>query len=70
MGLGRDGREDERTMSWWPRGSNMRRKLEFHGIPAVIPTVEGVASFTGRHTFLLEPDDPLGEGLLVRLTWA
>ena len=42
------------------------RRLDFHGIPAVIPTVEGVASFTGRHTFLLEPDDPLGEGFLVR----
>jgi trans-L-3-hydroxyproline dehydratase len=42
------------------------RRIQFHGISAIIPTVEGVASFTGRHTFLLEPDDPLGEGFLVR----
>ena len=42
------------------------RRLNFHGIPAVVPTVEGVASFTGRHTFLLEPDDSLGEGYLLR----
>jgi trans-L-3-hydroxyproline dehydratase len=45
---------------------SIARRLEFHGIQAVIPSVEGVASFTGRHTFLLEPDDPLGDGFLVR----
>jgi trans-L-3-hydroxyproline dehydratase len=41
-------------------------RLNFHGVQAVIPTVEGVASFTGRHTFIIEPDDPLGDGFLVR----
>jgi trans-L-3-hydroxyproline dehydratase len=41
-------------------------RLNFHGMPAVIPTVEGVASFTGRHTFIVEPDDSLGDGFIVR----
>lgn len=45
---------------------SIARKVEFHGIQAVIPSVEGVASFTGRHTFICEPDDPLGDGFLVR----
>ena len=45
---------------------SIARRLEFHGLRAVIPAVEGVASFTGRHTFLCEPDDPLGDCFLVR----
>jgi hypothetical protein len=33
---------------------------------AVITEIEGSAWLTGYHTFILEPDDPLGTGLLLR----
>ena len=33
---------------------------------AVIPEVEGTAHITGMHTLCIDPNDPLGEGFLVR----
>ncbi|HLO96658.1 MAG TPA: proline racemase family protein [Burkholderiaceae bacterium] len=33
---------------------------------AIVPGVEGEAHITGRHEFLLHPDDPLVEGFLLR----
>jgi proline racemase len=39
---------------------------EVAGRPAVITEVEGAAFKTGRATFELDPDDPLGEGFLLR----
>jgi proline racemase len=36
------------------------------GIPAVIPEVEGMAYRTGEHRFVLDPDDPLGPGFVLR----
>ncbi len=36
------------------------------GMPAVITEVEGSAFLTGRHEFVLGPDDPLGTGFLLR----
>ena len=36
------------------------------GIPAVITEVEGSAHLTGFHQFILERDDPLGTGFLLR----
>ena len=33
---------------------------------AVVPEVSGAASITGYHTFVLEPDDPLPDGFLLR----
>ncbi len=33
---------------------------------AVVPEVTGQAFLTGFHTFVLDPDDPLGEGFLLR----
>ena len=36
------------------------------GIPAVVTEVEGTAFRTGRAVFELDPDDPLGEGFLLR----
>ena len=33
---------------------------------AVIPEVEGSAFITGRHEFLIDPDDPLREGFILR----
>jgi trans-L-3-hydroxyproline dehydratase len=34
--------------------------------PAVIPEVEGTAHITGRHEFLIDPDDPLRDGFILR----
>jgi proline racemase len=36
------------------------------GIPAVVTEVEGSAHYTGRHEFVLDPADPLGDGFLLR----
>ncbi len=63
-----------------PRGEELRHLSvvgsEFHarvvgeaevaGIPAVITEVEGSAHRTGKHVFGLDPEDPLGEGFLLR----
>jgi proline racemase len=35
-------------------------------VPAVIPEVEGGAWITGRAEFLIDPEDPLRHGFLVR----
>lgn len=37
-----------------------------HGRAAVVPEVTGRAWITGRHDFVLAPDDPLREGFLLR----
>jgi len=34
--------------------------------PAVIPQVEGAAHITGKHTFLIDPHDPLKDGFILR----
>lgn len=34
--------------------------------PAIIPEVEGTAHLTGRHEFLIDPDDGLREGFVLR----
>jgi trans-L-3-hydroxyproline dehydratase len=34
--------------------------------PAVIPEIGGTAHITGRHEFLIDPDDPLREGFILR----
>jgi proline racemase len=39
---------------------------ELAGRPAVVTEVEGAAYRTGAATFALDPDDPLGEGFLLR----
>jgi trans-L-3-hydroxyproline dehydratase len=36
------------------------------GIDAVIPEVGGQAFITGRHEFILDPDDPLTSGFFLR----
>jgi proline racemase len=33
---------------------------------AVVPEVEGTAHITGRHEFLIDPDDPLRDGFILR----
>ena len=41
-------------------------ETEYGPYPAVIPEVEGSASITGRHEFLIDPDDPLRDGFILR----
>lgn len=51
-------------------GSEFRARVvgdaDVAGIPAVVTEVEGSAYRTGEHVFSLDPDDPLGEGFLLR----
>ena len=51
-------------------GSEFRGRVvgetEVAGIPAVVTEVEGSAHRTGEHVFVLDSDDPLGEGFLLR----
>lgn len=42
------------------------RETTFGGYAAVIPEVEGSAWITGRHEFLIAPDDPLKDGFILR----
>ncbi len=42
------------------------REVQFHGIPTVIPEVSGQAFLTGKHEFIIEEADPLGNGFLIR----
>jgi proline racemase len=41
-----------------------RTKLGPH--QAVVPEIEGTAHITGRHEFLIDPEDPLREGFILR----
>ena len=57
MGTGRRGYQE------------MARALaaaEFGTHPAVVPEVGGNASITGRHEFLIDPEDPLRDGFFLR----
>lgn len=51
-------------------GSEFRARVvgetEVAGIPAVVTEVEGSAYRTGEHAFTLDPDDPIGDGFLLR----
>ena len=42
------------------------RETTFGPYAAVIPQVEGTAYITGRHEFLIDPDDPLKDGFILR----
>lgn len=42
------------------------RTCRFGPYDAVVPEVEGSAWITGRHEFLVAPDDPLAEGFILR----
>ncbi len=41
------------------------KEVDFGPFKAVIPEVEGEAFFTGRHTFLIDPEDPFREGFFL-----
>jgi trans-L-3-hydroxyproline dehydratase len=38
----------------------------FGPYPAIIPEIEGTAHITGRHEFVMDPEDPLREGFILR----
>ncbi|MEO1410636.1 MAG: proline racemase family protein [Bacteroidota bacterium] len=40
--------------------------VDYGPYSAVIPEVEGTAHITGTHTFVIDPDDPMREGFLLR----
>jgi trans-L-3-hydroxyproline dehydratase len=42
------------------------RTIRFGEYEAVVPEVEGSAHITGSHQFLIDPDDPLREGFILR----
>jgi len=44
----------------------IKQELIYKGKKAVIPTVGGSAFITGQHEFLLDPNDPLQQGFLLR----
>jgi proline racemase len=41
-------------------------RVDAFGRPAVVTEIAGSAHRTGTHEFVLEPDDPLGHGFLLR----
>jgi len=47
------------------RGSVVK-ETKFGPYPAVIPEVEGTAFITGRSEFIIDPDDPLKHGFILR----
>jgi proline racemase/trans-L-3-hydroxyproline dehydratase len=70
--LDRSGRlpRDEELRHLSIVGSEFRARVvgdaEVAGIPAVVTEVEGSGYRTGEHVFTLDPDDPLGDGFLLR----
>lgn len=47
-------------------GGRIIRETIFGPYAAVIPQIEGSAYITGRHEFLIDPDDPLQDGFILR----
>lgn len=51
-------------------GSHFRGRIveetPFGPYPAIIPEIEGGAHITGRHEFLIDPDDPMKDGFILR----
>ena len=47
-------------------GGRVVEPTTFGPYEAVIPEVDGAASITGRHEFLIDPTDPLRDGFLLR----
>ena len=46
-------------------GGKIVEETQLGPYPAIIPAVEGHAWFTGRHEFMIDPDDPLKEEFLL-----
>ena len=46
-------------------GGKIVEETQLGPYPAIIPEVEGHACLTGRHEFMIDPDDPLRDGFLL-----
>ncbi len=46
-------------------GGKIVEETQLGPLPAIIPEVEGQAYLTGRHEFVIDPDDPLKDGFLL-----
>ena len=46
-------------------GGKIVEETQLASCPAIIPEVEGHAWLTGRHEFMIDPDDPLRDGFLL-----
>ena len=44
----------------------IKSTTKFEKYPAIIPEVEGTSYITGKHTFLIDPDDPFKKGFFLR----
>ncbi|WP_462251250.1 proline racemase family protein [Ekhidna sp.] len=42
------------------------KTIDYEGIDAIVPEVEGTAHVTGVNTFLIDPEDPLKDGFILR----
>jgi trans-L-3-hydroxyproline dehydratase len=47
-------------------GGRIVETTTFGPYEAVVPEIEGTAHITGRHEFLIDPDDPLRDGFILR----
>jgi len=47
-------------------GARVVEETRFGSHQAIIPEVTGSASITGKHEFVVDPDDPLGQGFIIR----
>jgi len=43
--------------------------IDFHGRPAIVPTISGRGWITGTHQLMCDPDDPWPEGYRLTDTW-
>ncbi len=46
-------------------GGKIVEETQLGPYPAIIPEIEGHACLTGRHEFMIDPDDPLKDGFLL-----
>jgi trans-L-3-hydroxyproline dehydratase len=49
-----------------PFTGRVAEETRIGGLAAIIPEVGGTAYITGKHTFLIDPDDPLKDGFILR----
>ncbi len=63
LGLGRSLRFE--SILGTSFGGKIVKETQLGPYPAIIPEVEGHAWLTGRHEFMIDPDDPLKDGFLL-----
>ena len=63
---GRRGAAEEKRGGEGKREGRGGEGTKFGSQDAVVPEVEGSACITGRHEFLIDPDDSLAKGFVLR----